>query len=344
MIAMGTMHSTSPITRRAALQNAALLTGTAALGMTVLSGCVAQSAPPGPSIMPPEQDTNHFVMPDGAKLPYRVWVPKGEVKAVVLALHGFNDSRDAWEIPVPTYTDAGILVYAPDQRGFGQAPGRGLWAGTDAMANDAADMAALLRAKHPGKKLYLLGESMGGAVLLCCEVRRRPDVDGYVLSAPAVWGRRRMNVWMQASLWLASTFVPGLAVGRGPVRIHPSDNNAALIRLSQDPLTIHNTRFDTLAGLVNLMDDALAAAPNFTAKALVQYGAHDDLVPAAATTLLWRTLPPKSIRAFYPDGYHLLTRDLHRQIVNTDTAAYIADGLRPTLSEEAAKAWLATQA
>ncbi len=92
--------------------------------------------------------------------------PRAAPKAVVLALHGFNDSRDAWEIPAPDFAAAGIALYAPDQRGFGEAPGRGLWAGADAMADDAAEMARLLRRRYSGAKLYLMGESMGGAVLM----------------------------------------------------------------------------------------------------------------------------------------------------------------------------------
>ncbi len=293
--------------------------------------------------MTPLQDEDDFVMPDGARLPYRVWRPEGDVAAVVLALHGFNDSRDAWEVPAPDFTAAGILVYAPDQRGFGAAPGRGLWAGADAMAADAAHMAALLRAKHPGKRLILLGESMGAAVLMCTGANLAPDVDGYVLCAPAVWGRARMNVLMQGSLWLAATFVPGLAVGRGPVKITPSDNREALIRLSTDPLTIRNTRFDTLRGLVNLMDEALEAAPRFHAPGLFLYGAHDDLVPQRATAAVWRKLPPTALRAFYPNGYHLLPRDLHRAAPNADMVAYIVHARAPADAAEAARAWLAAQ-
>ena len=45
-----------------------------------------------------------------------------------------------------------------------------------------------------------------------------------------------------------------------------SDNRQALIRLSRDPLTIHDTRFDTIDGLVDLMDAAAAAAPRYTAR------------------------------------------------------------------------------
>ncbi len=329
------MHSTSRVTRRTALQG---------LSALALSGCVAESDPAGPIIMPATLDTEEFVMQDGARLPYRVWRPAGKVQAVVLALHGFNDSRDAFEYPAPTLTDAGILVYAPDQRGFGAAPGRGLWAGKDAMIDDAVTIAALLRAKHPGKRLVMMGESMGGAIAMCAATSRAPDVDGYVLLAPAVWGRARMNYFMQGGLWLASTFLPGLAVGPGPIHVVPCDNREALIRLSRDPLTMRTTRFDTLRGLVDLMDAALAAAPAFTAPGLFLYGGHDELVPPDATRSVWKNLPSPAIRAFYPNGYHLLTRDLGRAQPNADIAAYVLDGTRPGAAEQAAKNWVTSEA
>ena len=294
--------------------------------------------------MRPAQDRLAFTMRDGAVLPYRMWKPEGEVRAVMLALHGYNDSRDCWELPAAVLQAQGIMIYAPDQRGFGAAPGRNLWAGTKAMSDDAADIAALLRARHPGMRLVLMGESMGGAVLLCAATMRTIDADGYVLSSPAVWGRARMNYAMQAGLWLASTLLPGLHVGRGPIKIRPSDNNEALLALARNPLTIIGTRFDTLRGLVDLMDAALDAAPRFTAAGLFLYGGHDELVPKAANALLWRCLPPSALRAYYPDGYHLLTRDLHRAVVISDIAAYTLDGTRPQVAETRAAAWLATQA
>ena len=92
-------------------------------------------------------------------------------------------------------------------------------------------------------------------------------------------------------------------------RVTASDNREAIKRLSQDPLTIHGTRFDTVRGLVDLMDAALAAAPRFRAPALFLYGGKDELIPDKATAATWRGLPEGPVRAFYPGGYHLLLRD-----------------------------------
>ena len=115
--------------------------------------------------MPPE---NTFLMPDGASLPYRAWLPEREEPpwAVVLALHGMNDSRDAWELPAPAFTDAGIAVFAPDQRGFGATAQRGRWPGEAVLAADVTAMTRHLRTRYPRARLILMGESMGAAVLM----------------------------------------------------------------------------------------------------------------------------------------------------------------------------------
>jgi alpha-beta hydrolase superfamily lysophospholipase len=158
-----------------------------------------------------------------------------------------------------------------------------------------------------------------------------------------------MNLLMRASLAVASTLVPGMLLGAPPsgiVRIVPSDNREALIRLANNPLHIGRTRTDTTAGLVDLMDIALAAAPRFRAPALFLYGAHDDLVPKAATRATWSALPPgPTRRAYYPRGYHLLLRDLSRAIPTADIIAWIRAPDRPLPSgaEAAADAWMASQ-
>ena len=65
----------------------------------------------------------------------------------------------------PLIASAGIAVFAPDQRGFGNTSVRGFWPGTPALISDARTMAWLLHQRYPQAKLILMGESMGAAVL-----------------------------------------------------------------------------------------------------------------------------------------------------------------------------------
>jgi alpha-beta hydrolase superfamily lysophospholipase len=332
-----------------AFNHSTMMRRLAYLSLTVLllAGCVTRVAPPGPAIARPGETANAFIMPDGAVLPYREWLPSEPPRAVVLALHGMNDSRDAWEYPAPALVNAGIALFSPDLRGFGATSSRGLWPGTNGLASDARVMAQLLRARYPHTRLILMAESMGAAALMVLAGEPNPPpVDGYVLIAPAVWGRSEMSFLMRASLWLADSLVPGLTItGRGIIRVTASDNKEALHRLSTDPLTIHETRVDAIKGLVDLMDHALAAVPHFHAPALFLYGGHDELVPPRATAATWRALPKSAVLAFYPNGYHLLLRDKDREMPIGDVLSWIQDPKQPLPSgaDKAALIWLATQ-
>lgn len=317
----------------------------------LLAGCFAQVGPPrlGPEL--PTVTSGRFVMPDGAVLPYRDWLPKGQPQAVVLALHGMNDSRDAWEYPAPDLQAAGMAVFAPDLPGFGATADRGEWPGTERITDDVRMMVRELRARYPHTRLILMGESMGGAALMVLATEPDPPkVDGYVLVAPAVWGEQEMNVLMRATLWVADHTFPGLTLtGRGFVRVTASDNREALIRLSEDRLTIHATRVDAIRGLVTLMGQALTAASHFDAPALFLYGGRDELVPPRATAAAWRALPSGGeadpVLAFYPNGYHLLLRDKKRAQPIGDIVSWIRNPHAPLPSgaQQAASAWLVRQ-
>ncbi len=340
MIAIRTVVSTSlPSTFRALV---ALLLGTLLLG-----ACAVPRPPHLDRAGAPPDTSGYFTMTDGTQLPYRAWMPDEVPRAVVLALHGMNDSRDAWEYPAPDLARAGIAVFSPDQRGFGTTPDRGLWAGSREMAADARQMARLLRDRYPHTRMVLMGESMGAAVLMVLAAESNPPpVDGYVLIAPAVWGRAEMNWFLRAGLWLFSHSAPSAtATGGGFVHVTASDNFEAIRRLSDDPLTIHATRWDTIRGLVDLMDAALAAAPRFHGRALFMYGGHDELIPMKATAATWRSLPEGVREAYYPAGYHLLMRDHERITPIEDTIAWILrpDAPLPSGADRAAAAWLAEQ-
>ena len=290
-------------------------------------------------------------MADGAVLPYREWLPEGEPEAVVLALHGINDSADAWEAPSSQLIDAGIAMIAPDQRGFGTASGRGRWPGTDVMVTDALAMVAEMRGRFPRARLFLAGESMGAAVLMVLAARHHGlNVDGYVLSAPAVWGRREMAAAYRLSLWWANKTVPWLRLSAHRLGIKPSDNLAALRRATHPEVRRQSASITVLNGLTDLMDAALETAGQRRAPTLFLYGGKDQLVPKRAMAACWSRERAASaceqVFAFYPDGYHLLQRDLAGAVVTRDVVAWLRDPTTPLPSgaDHRAVHWLDTQA
>src|SRR5262249_52359622 len=106
------------------------------LMVLALAGCAPQLQPPRTDSAAPQLLADRLIMNDGAALPLRQWQPAGEPKAVILALHGFNDYSLSFDAPARTWAAAGIATFAFDQRGFGATPYRGLWAGEDRMIED----------------------------------------------------------------------------------------------------------------------------------------------------------------------------------------------------------------
>ncbi|MGE3783453.1 MAG: alpha/beta hydrolase, partial [Alphaproteobacteria bacterium] len=230
-------------------------------------------------------------------------------------------------------------------RGFGAAPDRGLWVGEGRLAVDAITAIRVLRRTYPGVPVYLLGESMGGAIAILAatgtmkgvaagpEGIARAAADGVILSAPAVWGRATMDLLPKAALFLAVRFFPDAVLSGSGLGIRISDNTAVLRQMARDPLIIKGTRVDAVYGLVDLMDSALAAAPLLDVPLLLMYGAHDQVVPRRPVAEFVAHLPaaPRDPRrlAYYPAGYHLLLRDLDGGVVAADVASWVADPRAP---------------
>lgn len=258
--------------------------------------------------------------------PWRHWQTEGPPKAVILALHGFNDYSNAFQDFATFASGRGFAVHAYDQRGFGANVDAGLWAGTERLVADLRQAVDRLRRIYPATPLYVLGESMGGAVTIATATSGEPlPVDGLILVAPAVWGGDQFNLFYRATLWLASTIAPGwkLSPPRG-LEIWPSDNIDMLRAYSADPLVIKGTRTDAVAGLVALMDQAQASLEHLDHDLLVLTGLKDEIVPAGAFADMRQRLVSKKCREIsYPKGYHMLLRDLQREVVYEDIMGWI---------------------
>jgi alpha-beta hydrolase superfamily lysophospholipase len=299
-----------------------------------LAACTAGRVPPGPGPTEPRLTEERLIAPDGMALALRSWLPEGEPQAVLLALHGFNDYSRAFKAPGEWWAERGVATYAYDQRGFGETPYRGLWAGSEALVDDLKTATRLLRARHPGTPLFLLGDSMGGAVVLVALTGADPpEVDGAILVAPAVWARSEMPFYMRGALWVAARLVPWAEVSGEGLDIQASDNIERLREMGRDPLFIKRTRIGALEGLTDLMSEALDGGGRLRAPSLLLYGEKDEIIPREPTLALWRRLPNGPRRAqrpaLYADGWHMLLQDLGAERVLTDIAAWIADSHVP---------------
>jgi len=282
---------------------------------------------PGKPVMQPKLAQDHFSAADGTILPVRSWLPKTTpVKAVVIALHGFNDYSNSFVSTGNFLSMQGIACYAYDQRGFGLSPERGVWSGVAAYTDDLTAFVCEVRKLYPGLPLYVLGESMGGAVTIVAVTgNNQPPVDGIILVAPAVWGRETMPWYQRWLLAVTAHTVPWMKLSGSGLNITPSDNLEMRRALSRDPLVIKDTRIDSMYGLTNLMDQALINARRIQLPTLIVYGKRDQVIPKEPTFRMLSKVPQTARKAFYENGYHMLLRDLQREKPLSDIAVWIAD-------------------
>ena len=246
--------------------------------------------------------------------------PEGEIKAAIIAVHGFNDHSRAFEWFGEFAASNGYLVDAYDQQGFGRNPNWGHWPGQDALVADLIGRIDQHKTANPDRPLYVLGESMGGAVsMLALANHPAAGVDGLILSAPALWGGEAMNPFYRATLWLAARLIPNWTFTGKGLGIRASDNVPMLRELGADPLYIKDTRVQSMEGIVNIMGQARLTGPHLLLPILLLGGLHDEVIPPdAQDSFVPSLLSPNCRRIVYEEGWHLLLRDLQRQRVWDD--------------------------
>ncbi|MBU0968880.1 MAG: lysophospholipase [Proteobacteria bacterium] len=303
--------------------------------LIILSGfflwaCAPHFKPPEKMTVEPQLTDTAFISFDGSALPLQTWLPSGPPRAVMIPLHGYNDYSNFIRDAAVWFSDRGIAVYAYDQRGFGGTPNRGKWAGQSAMCLDLRTIIKLVRQRYPDIPLYLLGDSMGGAVIMVADTPENSlPVDGVILVAPAVWSRQTMPFYQRWVLWLGARLMPWLQLTGEGLHITPSDNREMLKALGRDPLVIKESRIDAIYGLVNLMDAAYEAAVRFNSKVLFLYGAKDEIIPARPMEDVFETRlhghfsGPQRLLV-YENGYHMLLRDLQAKVVWQDIFCWLS--------------------
>ena len=135
----------------------------------------------------------------------------------LLLLHGYADSADTWRPMLERFAEAGRAATALDLRGFGTAdpldPRKLLLPQWDAMVDAAV---ADLGAAH-GDRVYVVGNSLGGALALRAAEREELPVAGIVPIAPAGlhmagWFSAIEREWLVRLLQLSPVPVPDRSV------------------------------------------------------------------------------------------------------------------------------------
>lgn len=135
-----------------------------------------------------------FAVPGGANLFEHRWRPGGEVRATVILVHGLKDHGARYSHAGEWFAARGYATYALDLRGHGESGGERFFVNSfDEYVEDLAVFVGRVRERETGKPMFLLGHSMGGAVASLFVLLRKPQLEGLILSAPALEPTRNVS-------------------------------------------------------------------------------------------------------------------------------------------------------
>ncbi|MFX1314197.1 MAG: alpha/beta hydrolase [Promethearchaeota archaeon] len=133
-----------------------------------------------------KNETGYFEGRELKRLFYQWWLPEsGEIRAYIIAIHGWGSHSDRMKIPAEYFTEKGYAVYSFDLRGHyrnaGEIPGH-----IESMEHIQKDLILfmdVIKEIAKEKKIFLMGHSFGGLISLIYAINH-PTLDGTLISSP----------------------------------------------------------------------------------------------------------------------------------------------------------------
>ncbi len=206
------------------------------------------------------------------------WLPDSEPQSVIVLAHGYGEHSERYANLVNVVVPAGYALYAPDHRGHGKSEGTRAYIDNYEYLLDDLDQVFDIAAKaHPGKKVFLIGHSMGGNIALGSALRNQARLTGVVLSGPAV-----TNDGIAKPLMFVAKLIGKIAPKLGVKALSAegvSRDPKVVAAYVGDPMVFHGKMpAGTGAALINTAAEFPSRLPFLTIALLVVHGSADGVV------------------------------------------------------------------
>ena len=267
---------------------------------------------------------NTFQGVGGVSLFRQVWRARGAERAVLINLHGLGDHSGLYPLLVEYFQSRGITVHAMDLRGNGRSGGQRAYIERwDEYREDLHRFVGLVREEEPGQPLFLLGNSLGGLIVLEYAQRYPEGLRGVIAASPPL-GRLGVPA-------------PLLAIGRVLSRVWPRFSirtGMDLSGLARDPVVVQTVLSDPLfhrVGTARLSTEVVAAitrvqaaASTFPLPVLILHGSSDRMVPPEGSReFVARVGHSDRELKEYAGAFHVLFADLDHERVLADVERWI---------------------
>ncbi len=263
---------------------------------------------------------------DGLRLRTLSWRPSGEIRGVVMLVHGFGEHAGRYAGVATALGSAGFAAHALDHRTHGASAGEPRVYLTDAevVADDLALLWARVRASHPAEPLFLYGHSMGAYFALHFALRQPAGLAGIVTSGAPL----SMDREIPAALLLLARAVAFVAptLPLVPLDLAAISRDAAVVAAYRADALVHAGRIRArMAAQIGTTLTALRARlPELRVPLLILHGGADRVVPPAGSRFLHAHVgsADKTLRVY--DGlFHEIHNEPEREQVLADVTAWL---------------------
>lgn len=272
--------------------------------------------------MPSENCTT----PDGLTLYTEYRVPDGDPRAVVLLVHGYGEHSGRYQHVIERLVQSDYAVYALDHRGHGKSEGVRAYCDTmDQFVEDLKVYFDRVKAAQPGKKLFVLGHSMGGLISLAFAERYQREFDGLIVSGSPVNADANVPAFLLTVGKVLNRVAPKLhLLETGKPGILSTDPEID-IAWGNDPLTNKKPMRVRLGVELNkLAQEVRAHLPELKLPILILHGADDQLVNPSGSQLAYEQAGSldKTLKR-YAGMRHEILNEVDKAIVMTDIVDWL---------------------
>lgn len=260
----------------------------------------------------------------GLELYTQCWQPKGEAKGALAVVHGFGEHSGRYGNVVNWFVPKGYAVYIFDLRGHGHSPGqRGHINDWAEMREDVRVFLHWVRSQQPGRRLFLLGHSQGGLIVLDYALHYPEGLTGVIASAP-VLGSLPVSPLLVGLAKLLSSVWPRFTRDIKLDATALSRDVAVVEAYVNDPLVhgLVTARLGTET--LRIIEGVQAQAAELKVPCLIVHGGADRLIPPEGSrTFYQRVIISDKERHEYEGYYHEVFNDIGKERVLADVQAWV---------------------
>jgi alpha-beta hydrolase superfamily lysophospholipase len=267
-----------------------------------------------------------FAGAGGLPLYYRAWRPlEGrQLRAVLINLHGLGDHSGLYPNLAEHFPPRGVAVYAFDMRGNGRSPGQRAYLGSwQEYRGDLHAFVSRIRAWEPGVPFFLLGNSLGGLVVLDYVLHHTDQVDGVILAAPAL-GEVGVPPILMTLGRIMSRVCPRFSLNVGMDLSGLARDPAVIEAVLADPLFHRRGTARLSTEVTSTIDRVHRLARSLATPLLMLHGSADRMVPPEGSRSFFSKVsyPDRELKE-YPGAYHGLFADVGYQGVLRDVEEWM---------------------